>query len=331
MHICFISPHLRPSGGPKVILTLANLLQKKGHRVTVAVKRLKDNQLAWLFPKAPNFELIQIRKVSKFCLPETADVIINFMDGDAFGPMPDVPHVLFIQGFGHSMYEREILNLIYPFNAVIATSHWLVDIAVKGGHTKIYLVPPGIDDKFKPLNYPKGIGPKTIGSLYHIAPDKNMDLFIASMNKLRQTIKNVTGLFLAARNSNFEKIQDMRFDHSFIVTPPPQTVPLIYNSLDCWVSPSINEGFGLTPLEAMACGVPTIVVPSGGLDDYLKDRVNCMLVNNDKTEVVNAILELFDNDKLRKRIVANGVQLAKQFSWQKSVDYFEKALFEICK
>lgn len=330
MHICLISPHVNPSGGPKVILTLADLLQKKGHRVTVAVKKLKDINLSWLFPKPPKFELIPIRIVSKHCLPSSIDVIINFMDGDAFGPMPDVPHVLFLQGFGHSIYEREVLNLIYPYTAVIATSRWLSDVAVQGGHTKIYIVPPGIDDRFKPMHVDR-TGPITIGSLYHKAPDKNMDLFIASMNRLRQNIKNVNGLFLAASYPNFEKFPETIFDHSFIIRPQPHLLPSIFNSLAAWVAPSSNEGFGLTPLEAMACGVPTIIVPSGGLDEYLKDGHNCMVVKNDKTEVVNALFELFNDKELRNTLITNGIALAKQFTWKRCVDSFETALFEIVK
>ncbi len=330
MHICFILGHTNPAGGSKVVLTLADLLQKKGHRVTVAVKKLSDRNISWIFKKPPKFELIQIRKVSKFCLPDSVDVIINFMDGDVFGPMPDVPHVLFLQGFGSPSYEREVLNLLYPFSGIICTSKWLADLAVQSGHTKIYIVPPGIDDKFKPVLFPR-IGPITIGSLYHKAPDKNMDLFIASMNKLRQNIKNVNGLFLSAKKPAFERFPETVFDHSFVIRPQPHLLPFVYLSSDIWVAPSINEGFGLTPLEAMACGTPTIMVPSNGLDEYLKHKDNCMLVENNKTAVVNAIHELLDNVALRKRIIANGLTLAKQFSWQKSVASFEKALFEIVK
>ena len=330
MHICLITPHVNPSGGPKVILTLADLLQKKGHRVTVAVKKLSDRNLSWLFPKPPKFELIPIMKVSKHCLPDSIDVIINFMDGDAFGPMPNCPHVLFLQGFGHSIYEREVLNLIYPFDSVICTSKWLADLAIQGGHTKIYIVPPGIDDRFKPMSVDK-IGPVTIGSLYHKAPDKNMDLFIVSINRLRQKIKNVNGLFLSANYINFETFPDTVFDKSFIIRPQAHLLPFIYSSVDFFVAPSLNEGFGMVPLEAMACGTPTIVVPSGGLDEYLVHKHNCMLVENDKVAVVNAVLKLLDDKQLRSKIIANGLALAKQFSWKKSVDSFERALFEITK
>lgn len=330
MHICFVLGHTNPAGGSKVVLTLADCLQKKGHRVTVSVKKLKDIQLSWLFPKQPKFELIQIRKVSKYYLPDSIDVLINFMDGDVFGPLPNCPHVLFLQGFGSQQYEREVLNLIYPFNAIITTSKWLSGVAVQGGHTKIYIIPPGIDDQFKSVGIPRS-GPVTIGSLYHKAQDKNMLLFIASMNKLTQTIKNVNGLFLSASYPNIEKFPETVFDHSFVIRPQPQLLPFIYSLVDIWVAPSMNEGFGLTPLEAMACGTPTVIVPSGGLDEYLKHEHNCMLVENDKTEVVNAIIKLLNNNSLRSSIVANGLTLAKQFSWDRCVNSFEKALFEIVK
>lgn len=330
MHICFILGHVNPAGGSKVVLTLSDLLQKKGHRVTVAVKKLSDSQLSWLFPKSPKFELLKIRKVSKHCLPDSIDVLINFMDGDAFGPLPDVPHVLFLQGWGSQQYEREVLNLIYPFHALITTSKWLSTIAVQGGHTEIYIIPPGIDDRFRPMPVYRN-GPITIGSLYHKAPDKNMDLFIASMNKLKQHIKNVNGLFLSASHPNLEKLPETTFDRSFVIRPQPHLLPFVYASTAIWVAPSINEGFGLTPLEAMACGISTVIVPSGGLDEYLQHKQNCMLVTNDKTDVVNAILELLNNDNLRNRIITNGKILSNQFSWQKCVNSFEKALFEIVK
>ena len=107
-------------------------------------------------------------------------------------------------------------------------------------------------------------------------------------------------------------------------------LPAIYNMCSMWISPSTNEGFGLTTLEAMGCGIPVIWVPSFGLEEYLTHRKNCMVARN-KSEIVASINALLSNTDLFSTIAENGRRTAKQFVWDRSANMFKRALEDILK
>jgi glycosyltransferase involved in cell wall biosynthesis len=90
-------------------------------------------------------------------------------------------------------------------------------------------------------------------------------------------------------------------------------VPL-YSGARLCVYPSLEEGFGFPPLEAMACGVPVIASDSSSLSENLKGAAE--LVDPDDTQALGvAMVRLLDDDTLRKQRIDNGLQRAAQFSW----------------
>jgi glycosyltransferase involved in cell wall biosynthesis len=327
MRLLFVTPHTKLSGGVKVIFNMAQRLQIKGHTVIVAANKINDSML-W-YPHKKNFKLMQRSELNRHTLPDV-DCIINFGDGTAFAPIPaKLPQILFLQGFGTQSYEREVVNLLYPYTAVIATSRWLAELAQKSGHNRVFIIPPGIDPYFRSMPTVKGVRRLTIGCLYHDAPAKNVKLFAAAMNKLVTKMPDVQALFISVKHPTNTKFfeEDIRCPVSLFVNPPQHILPVIYSSCNAWVSPSVNEGFGLTTLEAMACEVPAIVVPNLGLDEYLKDSHNCLLVKDrSKDSMVAAIITALTKESLRKILITNGRRLATRFTWDRSADAFADVL-----
>lgn len=93
------------------------------------------------------------------------------------------------------------------------------------------------------------------------------------------------------------------------------------NQSEIFISTSWWEGFGLPPLEAMACGCATIISRSGGVNEYAKDNFNCLMYSpKDKDELGDIIIKLIMDEKLRKKLSSNGINTAKDFSWKKSTD-----------
>ena len=89
------------------------------------------------------------------------------------------------------------------------------------------------------------------------------------------------------------------------------------------------ESFGLPPLEAMACGVPVVTTDCGGIRDYAVDGYNALIVPpGDPEAVADAVLKILRDDKFRERLVEHGIETAKQRSWDKVVDKFERAIRE---
>ena len=82
----------------------------------------------------------------------------------------------------------------------------------------------------------------------------------------------------------------------------------------CFILPSRHEPFGIAALEALDAGSPLIASAVGGLKDFLRDRENALLFeDNDVDALCNAYAELAT---LRDKLIANGKATAKEYNWQ---------------
>ncbi len=94
-------------------------------------------------------------------------------------------------------------------------------------------------------------------------------------------------------------------------------LPCVYTLATAFVFPSRYEGFGLTPLEAMACGAPVICSNAASLPKVV-DKAGILLAPNDMEGFARAMRELAANEPRRNDLGAKGLARAKTFSWQKS-------------
>jgi glycosyltransferase involved in cell wall biosynthesis len=90
-----------------------------------------------------------------------------------------------------------------------------------------------------------------------------------------------------------------------------------------WLVPSLEEGFGLVPLEAMACGAIPIVSGVGGMRMYCRDGENCLVIEDpadpeEWLDKISAVLSMNDADRNRMRIA--GIQTAAAFSIEAAAD-----------
>ncbi len=91
----------------------------------------------------------------------------------------------------------------------------------------------------------------------------------------------------------------------------------IYNLADLLVYPSLYEGFGLPPVEAMACGCPTVVSGVSSLPEVCKDA--SFYVNpHDFTDIARGIIAVLSSRYIRDELKEKGLKRAKDFSWEKT-------------
>lgn len=84
---------------------------------------------------------------------------------------------------------------------------------------------------------------------------------------------------------------------------------------DCFVHPSIREGLGIAPLEAMACGLPLISADINGIKDYTKDgETGCCVNPRSVDEMKKAIMKMFEDKDFRDKCGRNNVQAVKKFN-----------------
>jgi glycosyltransferase involved in cell wall biosynthesis len=104
---------------------------------------------------------------------------------------------------------------------------------------------------------------------------------------------------------------------AFLGHVPVGDLALLYNAARMHVHPSFYEGFGLPPLEAMACGTPTIVANVSSLPEVVADAG--LLVAPEHTEGWTvAMWRVLTNDSLHAELSEKGLERAKAFSWEKA-------------
>ncbi len=103
----------------------------------------------------------------------------------------------------------------------------------------------------------------------------------------------------------------------FLGRVPDQDLRRLYVAARCHVHPAFYEGFGLPPLEAMACGTPTIVSNVSSLPEVVGDAA--LLVDpNNWEEIAVAIHRLLTDQDLHAELRAKGLERAKVFSWRRA-------------
>lgn len=97
---------------------------------------------------------------------------------------------------------------------------------------------------------------------------------------------------------------------------PGKNLPALYSGAIAFVSPALYEGFGLTLLEAMACGCPAIAGNTGAQPEVVAQAG--ILVNpTDENQLVAAMKKITADRRLRQKLAATGLARARQFSWSK--------------
>ena len=119
------------------------------------------------------------------------------------------------------------------------------------------------------------------------------------------------GVFDHVRKTGMENEVD------FLGFVPEEDLPALYSACAAFVFPSLYEGFGLPPLEAMACGAPVVCSNTASLPEVVGDAA--ILVNpHDVGELVGAIERVLSDSALRDRLRARGIAQAARFSWERA-------------
>jgi len=105
-------------------------------------------------------------------------------------------------------------------------------------------------------------------------------------------------------------------------------LPAVYSLTDLFVYPSTYEGFGLPPLEAMACGAPVVVARSSSLPEVVGDLA--IFANPfDYQDMARALRAGIEDTAARARMQENGLAHAMQFSWEQMARQ-TLAIYEAC-
>jgi glycosyltransferase involved in cell wall biosynthesis len=116
----------------------------------------------------------------------------------------------------------------------------------------------------------------------------------------------------------------------FLGRAPQEQLLAEYAAALCVVCPAFDEDFGLTCLEAMACGKPVIACrDGGGYVELVEDGVDGFLVEPTGPAIAAAIERLRDDVPLARAMGARGREKARAFTWTRAIDQVEQALMSL--
>jgi glycosyltransferase involved in cell wall biosynthesis len=158
----------------------------------------------------------------------------------------------------------------------------------------------------------------------NIKPHKNIDRLIEAYSILRRRGFQSTKLLIIGDDlSKYPNLRRMvhRFQLQqsvrFLGFVHDATLAALYRMASVFVFPSLYEGFGLPPLEAMAAGTPVITSNVSSLPEVVGDAAT-LVDPMDAGAIADAIAQILTDERLRASLVAKGRERVKMFSWERS-------------
>ena len=343
-----------------LLLNLALADQENQYTVFLGDRRFPPNsgltlRTSWLPTTRPLVRIVWEQLVQPFVLWQEK---IDLLHSMAFvtpllSPCPsvitiyDLSFIIFPQSFKY--LKRLYLTLLTRPSArkakriiTISESTKRDTVRLLGvSSEKVDIVHCGVDKAFHPLpegeiasfRQKHGLPERIILFVGTIEPRKNVVRLIEAYSRLRDgQVKLVIG---GAKGWLYEEVfarveeLDLTGDVLFPGYIPPDELPLWYNAAELFVYPSLYEGFGLPPLEAMACGTPVLTSNVSSLPEVVGEA-GLTVDPMDSEGLAEAMNQVLGDGALRQSMRERGLARAGRFSWaraaRETIEVYQRAL-----
>ena len=166
-----------------------------------------------------------------------------------------------------------------------------------------------------------------------VEPRKNLVRLLQAWDNLPQNTVDGQKLLIVGskgwKNKDvFSLVENMDGRVMFFGGVTDKKLAELYRNARCLIYPSLYEGFGLPPVEAMACGCPVVVSSASSLPEVCGDAAQ-YIDPCDVDSMTDGIRQVLDSESNRQRLIQAGKQRSKLFSWRKSalahIEVFEHA------
>lgn len=348
--IYFVLPGFsrRPIGGYKIILKYANLLASENYEVRIVY--LEDDRYPkyswkWLIlkywtKKGPDWIKVNnsiktrtIKDIKKAKIENNSEDIVIASSVETVSPTEELfskaKKFYFIQDLEDWNVDKDYLFETYNKNFTnITISRWLKEVVDE--HTvdrkkTEYIRNPIDTTAYRVLTPIEERNPFKVGMLYHKAPYKGSKNTLKVIMDLKKSYPELELIMFGTADTPKKLPKWVTYHKN---ATQAETIE-IYNDISIFVSGTIKEGFGLTGLEAMACGAALVSTDYLGAKEYAQDNINSLLSPvNEYTTLQKNIKILMKDNTLRIRLAKNGVKKAQEYSWDKAYNRFKKIIFK---
>ncbi len=212
---------------------------------------------------------------------------------------------------------------------------------------KIVVFHTGVSDRFQPpaddpgekerARRALGLPPSYILTVGAHDPRRNLKTLLAAYRALKT--KGPTGQKLVVVGPKTPHSQEvlrttrslgLEEDVLYLDYVPNEELPPYYGLADLYVYPSSEEGFGLTPLEAMACGCPVVTSRTSSLPEVVGDAA-ALVDPTDADELAEAMGRILADPDLRRSLIRKGSKRAGRFSWRAGAEDIIRACVELAE
>jgi len=155
-----------------------------------------------------------------------------------------------------------------------------------------------------------------VGNAY---PHKNLPRLIEAFKEVKKRLPKLQLVLVGQRDYFYDRL---RREHTgvdgLVLTGfvPDKALTTFYQQASLYVFPSLTEGFGLPPLEAMSHGLPVAAAKAGSLPEVLGEAA-AYFNPQDKNDIIKTITNLLVNDKKRLTLANLGKTQVKKYSWRR--------------
>ena len=264
----------------------------------------------------------------------------------------DCIHLLFPQYLPNRMawrYARYMMGSAIRHSAVVftvsnASRADILRFYPWADPTKVHVVPNAIDTEL--LQDPGKEEMERVRERYqlhgrfvlfagNVKPHKNLERLIRAFAQVREQggHDDLQLLLIGDDVSRYGSLRRavkatrLRQDVRFFGFVPPSTLAALYRMADVFAFPSLYEGFGLPPLEAMSCGTPVVTSGMAALHEVVDDAA--VLVDPYSVDdIAGAISRVLESEELRADLIRKGLARARMFSWERSVRAIHAGYFK---
>jgi glycosyltransferase involved in cell wall biosynthesis len=249
---------------------------------------------------------------------------------------------------GRVLYRRRLARTVRDARFIITVS--TISSSTLSAHAgvnsdKIRVIHNGVSEKFHPIReadkleavrHSYGLPERFALWIGEFRPHKNLEFVLGAwQDVVAQLGEQLTLVLAGTQDGDFEKVRheaERRGLGEMVLFPGflrESDLAAVYSCASLFVFPSLYEGFGMPPLEAMACGTPCVVSNSSSLPE-VTGRAAMMFNPTSTEQFVDSVVRVLTDDDLRGKLCREGLRQSALFSWeraaQETLEVYRRAL-----